>query len=155
MAALSKDRRAARELALEVLYQAEIRDQLPTEALSLQRSAGWSLAENERGVSGVPREEVVAYASALVEGVQQHAAPIDERITHYAQHWALDHMPVVDRNLLRLAIYELLWRPEVPTAVVINEAVELAKSLSTEASSGFINGILGHLAEDELPATSE
>ncbi len=98
---------------------------------------------------------VISYASILVEGVQEHAASIDERITRYAEHWALDRMPVVDRNLLRVAIFELLWMAEVPTAVVINEAVELAKSLSTEDSGRFINGVLGRLAQSDVRAKEE
>lgn len=144
-------------MALDILYQAEIRDQLPTEALSLHRRAGWSLGEHEREEATDRKlgQEAISYATVLVEGVQEHAASIDERISLYAQHWAIERMPVVDRNLLRIAIYELIWKPEIPPAVVINEAVELAKALSTEASSGFINGILGHLAAEELPAPSE
>lgn len=153
---MSKARRAARELALDVLYQAEIRDQLPTEALALRRRAGWWLSDDPEDESGGRlTEEVTGYATALVEGVQDHAAPIDERISRYAEHWTLERMPVVDRNLLRVAVFELLWMPDVPTAVVINEAIELAKSLSTEDSGRFINGLLGRLAEKEFPATEE
>lgn len=142
---------------MDVLYQAEIRDQLPTEALALRRNAGWALGEEdlEGEVGGELGADVTSYASVLVEGVQEHAAPIDERITHYAEHWALDRMPVVDRNLLRVAVFELLWMADVPTAVVINEAVELAKSLSTEDSGRFINGVLGRLAQSEVRAIEE
>jgi transcription antitermination protein NusB len=142
---VSRNRRAARELALDVLYQAEIRDQLPLEALALQRSAGWSLGEESD--TGAPDGEILAYASLLVEGVQANSAPIDAHIARFAEHWTMDRMPVVDRNLLRMAVFELMWMPDVPTAVVINEAIELAKSHSTEDSGRFINGILGRVAE--------
>ncbi len=157
MASLTKDRRLARQLALDVLYQAEIRDQLPAEALSLQRRAGWSvtLSDQEQSPAEPPPEDAVSYATQLVEGVQEHSATIDELIDRYAERWAMERMPVVDKNLLRLAVFELLWAPDVPTAVVINEAIELAKSLSTEESGRFINGVLGRLAEQELPRPEE
>ncbi|MDP9068825.1 MAG: transcription antitermination factor NusB [Actinomycetota bacterium] len=157
MVSLIKDRRLARQLALDVLYQAEIRDQLPAEALSLQRREGWSvtLGDADQGPQEPPTEEAVSYASELVEGVQEHSAEIDRLIDRYAERWALERMPVVDRNLLRVAVFELLWAPGVPTAVVINEAIELAKSLSTEESGRFINGVLGRLAEQNAPAPEE
>jgi N utilization substance protein B len=150
LSALTKDRRAARELALDVLYQAEIREQLPTEALSLQRREGWSVTLPEDGgvPPGTPTQPAVDYATRLVEGVQEHAAQIDDLIDRYADRWAIDRMPVVDKNLLRLGVFELLWMPEVPVAVAINEAVELAKSLSTDDSGRFVNGILGRVADD-------
>ncbi len=151
MGSLTKDRRNARVLALDALYQAEIREQLPAEALSLLRREGWSVTLSEAPEPGdpVPSEEAVGYATRLVEGFQAHAAAIDELIDRYAERWAIERMPIVDKNLLRLAVYELLWEPETPTAVVINEAVELAKSLSTDESGRFINGILGRVSAEE------
>lgn len=132
---------------MDVLYQAEIRDQLPSEALTLLRRDDWSVTVPDAGdESSPPSEEAVAYATRLVEGFQSHAPEIDQLIGDCADRWALDRMPLVDKNLLRLAVYELLWEPAVPTAVVINEAIELAKSLSTAESGGFINGILGRVA---------
>jgi N utilization substance protein B len=156
LSALTKDRRTARELALDVLYQAEIRDQLPTEALSLQLLQGWSvtLPETDGPSDDGPSEPAVAYATRLIEGVQLHSARIDELIDRYADRWALDRMPVVDRNLLRVGVFELLWAPDVPTAVAINEAVELAKALSTDDSGRFVNGILGRIAQEEDPDPS-
>lgn len=149
MTAATRERRAARVLALDVLYQADIRDQLPEEALSLQRRQGWSvtLADQEAGPQEAPSEETVAYASKLVKGVQEHSPEIDALIDQKAERWAIDRMPVVDKNLLRMGVFELLWMPDVPTAVVINEAVELAKSLSTDDSARFVNGILGRIAD--------
>ena len=149
--ALTKERRAARELALDVLYQAEIRDQLPGEALASLRVQGWSVTLPDQGeaAGARPGDESVAYATKLVEGVQEHAPEIDALIAKSSERWAIERMPVVDKNVLRMAIFELLWMPGVPTAVVINEAVELAKSLSTHESGRFVNGILGRIAEQE------
>ena len=91
----------------------------------------------------------MAYAEEIVRGVQNNHASIDELIVRYADRWAIERMPVVDRTIVRMAIYELLWRDDIPTPVAINEAVELAKSLSTEDSGRFVNGILGRVAERE------
>ena len=115
----------------------------------MQRREGWSLTlpDFDKGSQDLPTEEVVAYATKLVEGVQEHAPEIDRLIDKSADRWALERMPVVDKNLLRMGVFELLWMADVPTAVVINEAVELAKSLSTEDSGRFVNGILGRIAE--------
>lgn len=90
----------------------------------------------------------MAYATKLVEGVQEHAPEIDALIDKSAERWAIDRMPIVDKNLLRMGVFELLWLPDVPTAVVINEAVELAKSLSTDESGRFVNGVLGRIAQE-------
>ena len=84
--------------------------------------------------------------------MQENHVPIDELIVRYADRWAIERMPVVDRTIVRMAIYELLWRDDIPTPVAINEAVELAKSLSTEDSGRFVNGILGRVAEREADA---
>lgn len=140
---------------MDVLYQAEIRDQLPTEALSQQRRQEWAVVARDEAPAEVPSEDAVSYAALLVEGVEEHAAAIDERIASSSDRWALERMPVVDRNLLRLALFELLWVPDVPVAVVINEAVELAKSLSTEDSGRFVNGILGRLAQTQIRAVQQ
>ena len=145
-APLVKNRRLARVLALDVLYQAEIRDQLPVDALSSLRREGWSVTIGAQDPAPAPNEEAVAYASELVEGVQAHAAEIDQLISRFAERWAIERMPVIDKNLVRIASFELLWGRDVPTAVAINEAVELAKSMSTDESARFVNGILGRVA---------
>jgi len=92
---------------------------------------------------------VPSYAESLVTGVSDHAARIDEVLTSYTTEWPLARMPAVDRIVLRLATYELLWSDEVPAAVVIDEAVELAKSLSTDASPAFVNGVLARVLADK------
>jgi transcription antitermination protein NusB len=126
-------RRGARERALELLYESELKDQDVGELLS------------ELPVAPQP------YAADLAAGVAHHRDAIDELITKHAIDWALDRMPVVDRALLRMATFELGWRPDVPTSVVISEAVELAKSFSTDDSSGFVNGMLATIARELRP----
>ena len=151
-----RNRRAARQLALDVLYESEIRGNLPTEALSLRELEGWVIptSGDDQTVSLTevdepPSEEVLAYVRDLVEGVQTHHADIDSLIVRYADRWAIERMPVIDRNLVRIALFELLWGEDIPVAVAINEAVELAKAFSTEDSGRFVNGLLGRIAERE------
>jgi transcription antitermination protein NusB len=129
MAARSK----ARKRALDVLFEAELRGEPVLEILG------------ERAAQQTP--PVSAYTTELVEGVQAHRARIDELLAAHAQGWALDRMPAVDRNILRIGAYELLWQDQVPDAVAIDEAVQLARDLSTEASPAFVNGLLARLLE--------
>lgn len=145
-------RSAARRLALDVLYEAEIRGSLPLEAFELRSSYGWVVAtsaDEEKAPEPVhdPSDEAIAYARLLVSGVQERHAEIDELIDRYADRWTIERMPVVDRNVVRMAVFELLWCDDVPVAVAINEAVELAKAFSTDDSGRFVNGVLGRIAE--------
>ena len=133
MAARSK----ARKRAVDVLYESEIRATEPVRTLA------------ERVALADP--PVSDYTVELVEGVQQHLARIDDLLTRYAEGWTLQRMPDVDRAVLRLGIYELLWRADVPQAVAIDEAVELAKALSTDDSPRFVNGILARVLRERPP----
>jgi N utilization substance protein B len=142
-------RRSARRYALDTLYEAEIRDMLPLEAFTERQKMGWS-DDGEESKQDLPEPEVLDYARHLVAGVQEHHADLDVLIVKYADRWAIERMPVIDRSLLRIALFELLWGDDIPVAVAINEAVELAKSLSTEDSGRFVNGLLGKIAEQEL-----
>ncbi|MGH2817774.1 MAG: transcription antitermination factor NusB [Actinomycetota bacterium] len=148
-----KERRLARRIALDVLYDSEIRSRLPTESLEERRRVGWSLPEGDEGEEGEalvePSQETAAYAARLVKGIQERSAAIDSLIVEYVDRWAIQRMPVIDRNLLRIGVFELLWEKDIPVAVVINEAVELAKALSTDDSGRFINGVLGRVAREE------
>jgi N utilization substance protein B len=126
-------RSKARKRALDILFEAEQRDFPVLDLLA------------ERITLGSP--PVPGYAADLVRGVAVHRARIDELISQYAEGWTLDRMPVVDRNLARIAVYELLYRDDVDDAVAITEAVELARTLSTEDSPRFLNGLLGRIAE--------
>jgi transcription antitermination protein NusB len=138
MAARSK----ARKRALDVLFEAEVRE-TPVLALLAERI---TLGGTTKDGPPVPE-----YAAELVRGVVTHQDRIDELIAEYAEGWTMDRMPVVDKNVLRIAVFELFWADDVPDGVVISEAVELAGDLSTDASSGFVNGLLARLA-DRKPA---
>jgi N utilization substance protein B len=138
-------------MALDVLYEAEIRSALPLETFEERVELGWYIDRNEDEGAESPEEpsaDVVGYARKLVAGVQEHHAATDELIGRYADRWAIERMPVIDRNLIRMALFEILWGAEVPVPVAINEAVELAKSLSTDDSGRFVNGLLGRIAEE-------
>ena len=145
-----KVRRLARQLALDVLYEAEIRGSLPVAALATREKEGWVIASAPEDTPDAqpedPGPQALAYVRTIVEGVQTHQADIDELIAGYADRWAIERMPVIDRNLIRMALFELYWT-EVPVPVAINEAVELAKSLSTDDSGRFVNGVLGKIVE--------
>jgi N utilization substance protein B len=121
---------------LDALYSADLRGV----------RAGDLLAETvARMGRDVPAH--MAYAAELVEGVATHAARIDELVSSYAEGWTLDRMPVVDRNLARIAVYEILFRDDIDDVVAISEAVTLAEELSTDESPKFLNGLLGRIAE--------
>lgn len=92
-------------------------------------------------------KQSIAYAQTLVQGVQEHMLEIDALIASLAEGWTMDRMPLIDKALLRIATLELLWESDVPVAVAINEAVELAKEYSTNDSGRFLNGVLGRIAE--------
>ncbi|HEV8569877.1 MAG TPA: transcription antitermination factor NusB [Actinoplanes sp.] len=129
-------RRKARRRALDVLYEADLRDLPPSRVLTTY------LDRIEK-----PHPGHLNYAIGLVEGVAKNLDRIDELIASYAEGWTIDRMPVVDRNLARIAVYELLYVPEIDDPVAITEAVELAKQMSTDDSPRFLNGILGRIAE--------
>jgi N utilization substance protein B len=126
-------RREARERALSLLYEADAKSQAPADVLA------------DLPVAPDP------FVSDVVLGVAERQADIDGLITRFAIDWALDRMPVIDRTLLRMATFELLARPDVPTGVAISEAVELAKRYSTEESGRFVNGVLSSIAAESRP----
>ena len=129
-------RRKARKRALDVLYEADVRgDAIPT------------VLASALGRIEPPAPSHLPYAISLVEGVAGHQDRIDELISSYAEGWTLERMPVVDRNLCRIAVFELLYRDDIDDAVAISEAVELAEELSTDESPKFVNGLLGRIAE--------
>lgn len=99
-----------------------------------------------------PPDDLVGRALRLTTGVMEHQAELDQSIARVADRWSVDRMPVVDRAVLRLALYELRHCPDVPTAVILNEAVRIAKVFSTEHSGRFVNGVLASLARTERPA---
>jgi N utilization substance protein B len=130
-------RSKARKRAVDVLYESDVRGIDPVETL------------RERIALADP--PVNDFTIELIEGARAHQARIDEILSAYSEGWTIDRMPGVDRAVLRLGVYELLWRDDIPDAVVIDEAVELAKMLSTDESPRFVNGLLGRLVR-ERPA---
>jgi len=128
-------RRKAREYALQMLYQYDIS----------QQSSGlfdgfWS--------DKVVQDDIREFANILVDGVIKNLSMIDEKIRLSASHWSVDRMAVVDRNILRMAIFELLYIRDIPAKVTINEAIEIAKRYGVEESGSFVNGILDRVVKD-------
>ncbi|TFV87640.1 transcription antitermination factor NusB [Blastococcus sp. CT_GayMR16] len=130
-------RTKARKRAVDVLYEADLRGD---DRLAVLRD------RIETANPPVPDHTV-----RLVEGVAEHASRIDSLIDAHAANWSIDRLPDVDRAILRMAVFELLWADDVPDVVVIDEAVELAKTLSTDDSPGYVNGVLGAILAAEVP----
>jgi N utilization substance protein B len=135
-------RSKSRKRAIDVLYGADVRGESINATLLAE--------ENRQLADPTRRANSWAYAKQIVEGVVDHGDEIDELIETYSQGWPIDRMPAVDRAIVRIGIWEVLWNPEVPEGVAISEAVESAKSLSTEDSSGFVNGLLGRIAHTKV-----
>lgn len=131
-------RSKARKRALDILYGADLRELPLRDALSV---------EAQRAASEPQREASWLYARDIVDGVIDNSEEIDEQIETYAQGWTLARMPAVDRAILRIGVWEILFNDEIPAAVAIDEAVESAKTLSTDDSAGFVNGLLGKIAQ--------
>jgi N utilization substance protein B len=130
-------RRTARERALQALYQMEMTPGSIHDALE----AAWAAAEVTN-----KEPEAVKFARELVEGVRTNQAEIDRLIEQHSHNWRLDRMSRIDRNVLRLGVFELKYRPDIPKKVSLNEAVELGKNFGTEESSAFVNGLLDRIA---------
>jgi len=129
-------RRRAREYALQLLFQLNLTGDELNEDLLREFWTG-----NEEG------QEIKEFTHRIVRGTRENIQNIDKTLEKAAEHWSLQRMAVVDRNILRAATYELLYSPDVPSSVVINEAIEIAKKYSTEESASFINGILDKIAK--------
>jgi N utilization substance protein B len=131
MAARSK----ARKRALDILFECEVRGLAVGETL------------DERVLAGEP--PVNEYTVRLVRGIAEHRARLDELVATYSQGWSLERMPTVDRNVLRIGVFEILYVDDVPDAVAISEAMNLARELSTDESPSFVNGVLGSVLRDK------
>ena len=123
-------RSKARKRALDFLYEADIKKVSASEIFA------------SRGAKELSQEP---YVAVLLQGVSDHLVKIDELIVTYAQGWDMDRMPAIDRNILRIAIFEILWAADIDLQVACDQAVELAKSISTDESSSYINGVLGRI----------
>jgi N utilization substance protein B len=132
-------RSRGREVALQVLYQVEQNPGVPPEEIRgfIQRRL-------------LDDRKLCEFTEGLIDGVKEHQARIDTMISDVAENWRLDRMAAIDRNILRLGAYEMLFRPEIPAKVAINEALELAKRYSTAQSSRFVNGILDRLLQRQV-----
>jgi len=131
-------RREARRLAIDILYQADITSAEPADVL-----ASWRAAERE----------VPPFAEELVDGVVEHGPEVDLLLEEHTEGWTLARMAALDRTILRVAVFELRHRADVPPSVAISEAVEAASELSSDESKGFVNGILGRIAQEPGGAT--
>ena len=129
-------RSKARKQALDLLYETDIRGTNLVETLQAR----------DIPAQGPDARPIREYTRELVNGVSDNRRKIDELITTYAQGWDMDRLPAVDRNILRLGIYEILWSTSVPTSVAIDEALDLAKELSSDDSAKYIHGVLGRIA---------
>ncbi len=126
-------RRESRELALQFLYQQDVNSKYP-DNFDAAFTKFWKMQEPTAGLRPFTEE--------LARSIIQHCEEVDKKIKSYAKNWELHRIAVVDRNILRMAIYELLFREDIPPVVSINEAIDLAKKYSTEDSVRFVNGIL-------------
>ena len=129
-------RRKAREIALQTLYAEEV------------SGADWRAAFHDNVERRKPSDEVVEYAMRLVVNVMDEKADLDRRIKERLENWALERVSVIDRTILRIALSELLHCPEVPTNVIMNEAIEIARRFSTADAGRFVNGLLDSLARE-------
>ena len=130
-------RRLSREIALKVLFQIDLVSTNIEEALKYNFENGKYL------------DEVKEFTLQLVKGVMSNLSEIDKAINNYTNNWSLERITNIDRNILRMAIYEILYLKNIPKSVSINEAVELAKKYGTKSSSSFVNGVLGKIDKDE------
>lgn len=163
-------RRRAREMAIQMLYQSDLgretcekvlADFSPGDYLAEEREEEEATSSQRRGPQGdrsardvAQLESALAYAKSLVRGTLEHLDQIDKLIRQQAEHWRLERMPPVDRNILRLAIYEFLFETDVPKLVILDEAIELAKEFGTEQSGRFVNGVLdGILKSHSMPGS--
>lgn len=128
-------RSKARKQTLDILYEADIRGTAPLDILTARDV-------EEEGAQARPIRE---YTRELITGVSENRRKIDELIATYAQGWDMDRLPAVDRNIMRLALFEILWIQDLADAIAIDEALALAKELSTDESAGYIHGVLGRI----------
>ena len=129
-------RTKARKRALDVLYAAELRGEDPVAALDAAIEAGEGPTND--------------YTAVLVRGVAEHRTEIDDLLSSYSQGWTLERMPAVDRNVLRLGVFELLHQDDVPDPVAVTEAMALVRDLSTDESPAFVNGVLGNIQRHKV-----
>ncbi|UKS30720.1 transcription antitermination factor NusB [Paenibacillus sp. HWE-109] len=139
-------RRVAREIAVQSLYQIQMNEATPQEAV--QVAIHEAEHDNETGLDFKGEKIDPVYIVELVEGTYSHKVSIDELLEEYLKGWAMDRLSRVDREVLRLAVYEMLYRDDVPPKVVVNEAIDLSKHYGTDESGKFVNGVLGKMIKE-------
>lgn len=155
-------RRRAREMAIQMLYQYEMGESSLDQVFDAFDLTDY-VEETDERTTGEESDEVTErrqkqaaasfdYARRLVEGAEEYRDSIDELIRRHAENWRLERMPVIDRNILRLALYEMLHEEKVPKVVIVDEAIELAKKFGSENSSRFVNGLLDGVLKSDLVA---
>src|SRR5260370_721302 len=144
---MAVSRRKAREIALQILYQLDVQEQLSSEQATELFWRHFAASAGEE----TPHETNRAFADQLVHGVREKLGEIDELLGRASRNWRLERMARVDRNLLRLAIYEMKYSADVPAKVAINEAIEIAKRFGTAESPAFVNGVLDRCLEEVGP----
>jgi len=142
-------RRLAREIAVQCLYQMEMNGVSP--AVAIETAVHEALNDNEAGLDVRDGDLSTEYVEKLVVGVERHKSLIDRTLAEHLQGWRMDRLSRVDREVLRLAAYEMLFCEDIPAKVAVNEAIELAKHFGSEQSGKFVNGVLGKMLRD-LPA---
>lgn len=149
MSAPQHEHTSARREALQLLYTSELTEESLAELLE-EQSKLLLIPECPEGVadSELIGTSLVDYAASLAKGIVEHLDELDEIIDSTAQNWSLERMPIVDRNIIRIATYEIMHCDDIPTGVAINEAVELAKDYGTDESPKFVNGVLGRIASE-------
>jgi transcription antitermination protein NusB len=141
------NRRKAREASLQLLYEIDLSQKDCAEALRLfERDPSRLLPELEESPSAL--EEIKEFTRQITEGVTRNVREIDQLIEGHSTHWKISRMASVDRNILRMAVFELLYCQDIPASVTINEAIEVAKKFGTEESGSFVNGVLDHIAKE-------
>jgi N utilization substance protein B len=141
-------RRRAREFALQILYQLDVQEQLSDEQALGMFWRNFAATAEAEGAMAADLGEIQPFAEKLVRGVRENLTELDAQIQGASKNWRLERMARVDRNLLRLALYELKHLDDVPAKVAINEAIEIAKRYGTNESSAFVNGILDRCREE-------
>lgn len=142
------NRRKAREISLQLLYETELAHKSGKEVTERFLKDPYCLLLEDSDLAPAALEEVRGFTRQITEGVSNNVREIDQLIEGHSTHWKVSRMASVDRNILRMAVFELLYCQDIPASVTINEAIEIAKKYGTEESGAFVNGILDHIAKE-------
>ena len=141
------NRRKARETSLQLLYEIDLGSKSSTEVIGAFRVDAERLLL-DASEAALSSDEIKEFTSQITEGVWSNVHEIDRLIEMHSTHWKISRMALVDRNILRMAVFELLYCADIPASVTINEAIEIAKKYGTEESGSFVNGVLDHIAKE-------